>query len=121
MRGREHLEPRRPDGGLGEPGDSALGVLMERLASIEHAVTGKLTTIEQAVCRLLEDKGVEKEWYSTAELAEAMQVSVYTVTERWCNAGRIECEKDPDTRKWRISGNEFRRLVKGGALKPKSR
>ena len=121
MRGREHLEPRRPEGGLGEPGDSALGVLMERLASIEHSVTDKLTTIEQVVCRLLEDKGVEKEWYSTTELAEAMKVSVYTVTERWCNAGRIDCEKEPSTGKWRIPGHEFRRLVKGGALRPRTK
>ena len=53
--------------------------------------------------------------------AEAMNVSVYTVAERWCNADRIECEKDPETAKWRIPGSEFRRLVKGGPLKPKDK
>src|SRR5262249_7947837 len=116
-----HLELRRPEGGLGEPGDSALGVLLERLASIEHAVTDRLTTIEEVMYRLLENKGAEKEWDSTAELAEAMKGSVYTVTERWWNAGRIDCEKDPATGKWRIPGEEYRRLVRGGPLKPKSR
>lgn len=59
-----------------------------------------------------------KEWYSTSELAEAMGVSVYTVSVRWCNAQRIESEKDPITGKWRIPGHEFQRLVKGGSLQP---
>jgi hypothetical protein len=45
----------------------------------------------------------------------------YTVRERWCNEGRIECEKDPANGKWRIPGHEFRRLVGGGALKAKQR
>jgi hypothetical protein len=123
MRGREHPEPRRPDGGLGEPGDPAFGVLMERLASIEHAVTDRLTTIEQAVHRLVEDKEeeVRKEWYSTGELAEAMGVTTFTVSERWCNQGRIVCEKDPDSGRWLIPGAEYRRLVKGGALRPKNK
>jgi hypothetical protein len=47
--------------------------------------------------------------------------SQYTIQERWCNDGRIECEKDPESGKWRIPGGEYRRLVGGGALKPKPR
>jgi hypothetical protein len=93
-----------------------IGALMafgERLAAIEQTVAD--------MHRLLQHQAVEKEWYSTTELAEAMGMSVYTVTERWCHAGRIECEKDPATGKWRIPGHEFRRLVKGGPLKPKGK
>ncbi len=119
MRGRNQIDPQRRDCDLDQPSDSVLGVLMERLATFEHAVTDRLTTIEQAVHRLLQGKETEKEWYSTSELAEAMDVSVYTIAERWCNGGRIECSKDPDTGKWRIPGEEFRRLVKGGQLKPR--
>lgn len=60
-----------------------------------------------------------KEWYSTEELATAMKKSPFTVREHWCNAGRIECEKDPETGKWRIPGKEYSRLVNGGGLRPK--
>src|SRR5687767_11517311 len=82
-----------------------------RLEAIEEAVG--------AIRRLVGDRAVEKERYTTSDLAEALNVSQYTVTERWCNAGRIEAEKDPDTGKWHIPAREFDRLVKGGGLKPK--
>ena len=55
-----------------------------------------------------------KEWYTTAEVATLMQVTRHTVQERWCNQGRIECEKDPSTGKWRIPGHEYDRLRRGG-------
>ena len=71
----------------------------------------------RAVRALVEAQKIEKEWYSTAELAQAMHVSGYTVQERWCNRGRIECEKNPHNGKWRIPGHEFRRLVGGGELR----
>jgi predicted site-specific integrase-resolvase len=48
-------------------------------------------------------------------VAAALDVSQYTVQARWCNAGRIECEKDPDTRKWRIPAREYARLTRGGS------
>ena len=63
----------------------------------------------------------DKEWYSTTELADALGKSQFTIQERWCNERRIECEKDPDSNKWRIPGHEYRRLIGGGALKPKQR
>ena len=84
----------------------------------------RLTVVEQkmeAIYSLLTSQKVEKEWYSTSELAEALDKSQYTIQERWCNDGRIECEKDPESGKWRIPGPEYRRLVGGGALKPKRR
>ena len=82
----------------------------------------RLTSVEQkmeAIYSLLTSQKVEKEWYTTTELAEALDKSQYTIQERWCNDGRIECEKDPESGKWRIPGHEYRRLVGGGALKPK--
>lgn len=69
---------------------------------------------------MLANQRVEKEWYTTTELAEAMGMSQYTVQERWCNQGRIECEKAPDSGKWRIPGAEYRRLITGGVLHSRS-
>ena len=81
------------------------------------ALDKKLSEIHQVVL----SQRVQKEWYTTNELAEALDKSHFTIQERWCNDGRIECEKDPTSGKWRIPGQEYRRLVGGGALKPKRR
>jgi hypothetical protein len=91
----------------------AVLLLGQQVASLDK----KLAEIHQVVLA----QKVEKEWYTTSELAEALGKSQYTVQERWCNEGRIECEKDPENGKWRIPGCEFRRLVGGGALKPRRR
>ena len=88
-------------------------MLGQRIAALEE----KVGEIHQVVMA----QRVQKEWYTTGELAEALGKSRFTVQDRWCNEGRIECEKDPDSGKWRIPGQEFRRLVGGGALKPKRR
>jgi hypothetical protein len=86
-------------------------VLGQQVAALDK----KLTDIHQTVMA----QRVDKEWYTTGELAEALGKSQYTIQERWCNDRRIECEKDPESGKWRIPGTEYRRLVGGGALKPK--
>ena len=91
----------------------AVLLLGQRLSVLESTVTD----IHQVVTA----NRVEKEWYTTTELAEALGKSQYTIQERWANCGRIECEKDPETGKWRIPGREFRRLVGGGGLLPKRR
>lgn len=62
-----------------------------------------------------------KDWYSTEELAAALGKARWTIQEKWCNAGRIECQKDHATGKWRIPGHEFTRLVNGGLPHPKKR
>ncbi len=59
-----------------------------------------------------------KDWYTTEEVAAALDKKAFTVREHWCNRGRIECEKD-ENGKWRIPGHEYRRLVNGGGLNPK--
>ena len=91
----------------------ALLSLGQRLASLEE----KVVDIHQVVL----SQRTEKEWYSTSELAEALGKSQYTIQERWCNEARIACEKNFESGKWRIPGHEYRRLVGGGALKPKRR
>jgi len=87
--------------------------LSQRLANVERVLA--------EIHSLVMDQRVQKEWYTTTELAEAMGKSQYTVQERWCNEGRIDCEKDPETGKWRIPGQEFRRLMSGGALMPRQK
>lgn len=84
----------------------------------------RLSVVEKSVAeihQLVSASSVQKEWYTTNELAEALGKSQYTVQERWCNDGRIECEKDADSGKWRIPGSEYRRLLGGGALLSKRR
>jgi hypothetical protein len=116
MRGRKQVEVPGPDRGASRGCDAVLTALMgfgQQLSSIIQVVT--------EMHQLLEHQAVQKEWYTTTELADALGVTQYTVQERYCNAGRIECEKDPDTGKWRVPGREFQRLVRGGGLKPKGK
>jgi len=89
----------------------AVLLLGQRVAALDE----KLTEVHQTIPA----QRVEKDWYTTGELADALDKSQYTIQERWCNDGRIECEKDPESGKWRIPGTEYRRIVGGGALKPK--
>ena len=91
----------------------AILVLGQRLAVIEHA----MGEVKEVLCA----QRIEKDWYTTNELAQALHKSHFTIQERSCNDGRIECQKDPNSGKWRIPGHEYRRLVNGGTLKPKQR
>jgi hypothetical protein len=95
------------------PVEGALLALDRRLAGLEQVVG--------EVRDALGHQAVEKEWYSTGELAQALGVSVYTVTARWCHEGRIAAKKDPVTGKWRVPASEYRRLVAGGSLRPATR
>lgn len=81
--------------------------------------------LEKQLANLLRVNGptqtpVTKKWYTTAELASAMGVTVYTVTARWCAEDRIEAVKDRQTGKWKIPRREYARLVQGGGLRPKA-
>ena len=95
---------------MSEPLFETLLGLSQRLNAVETT----LNKIEQ----LLSSQRLQKEWYSTTELAEALGKSQFTVTVRYCAEGRIVCEKD-EAGKWRIPGHEYRRLVEGGALRSK--
>jgi hypothetical protein len=88
-----------------------LALLAQRMGNLEE----RLTLVSQGIG----DHQLLKEWYSTSELAELVKKSDFTVREKWCNQGRIACEKDPDSGKWRIPGDEVRRLQNGGALLPR--
>jgi len=96
---------------------------MPGLSQAEAMILQSLSALERQVAdmsgRLEEMKDASKaasvkDWYTTGELAQAMGVTGHTVRERWCNQGRIECEKHPGTGKWRIPGHEFERLRRGG-------
>jgi DNA-binding transcriptional ArsR family regulator len=77
-------------------------------------------TILAEVRRLLAAER-RKEWYTVDELAEAMGKKPFTVREKWCNSGRIECQKDPYSGKWRIPAAEYDRLTAGGGIRAKER
>ena len=74
----------------------------------------EMQALQESVLRIQ----YQKDWYSTSEVADLMKVTRHTVQERWCNQGRIECEKDSQTGKWRIPGSEYDRLRKGGRPLP---
>lgn len=95
----------------GEPVVAAPSPDADRLAALEKAIG--------EVRQIVTGQHFEKAWYTTTELAEILGRSQFTVQERWCNDGRIECEKDPDSGKWRIPGHEVQRLRDGGLLRPK--
>jgi len=86
-------------------------MVADRLAALERTVA--------EVRQIVTGQHTEKAWYTTGELAEMLGRSQFTIQERWCNDGRIECEKDPDTGKWRIPGHEVERLRLGGGLRPR--
>jgi hypothetical protein len=105
-------------------GEQSAAPALDAVFQLLLLVSQRLATLEKKVDEIhsvIMDQRIQKEWYSTAELAEAMGKSQYTIQEHWCNDGRIDCEKDSDSGKWRISGEEYRRLVGGGALRAKPR
>jgi DNA-directed RNA polymerase specialized sigma24 family protein len=87
------------------------------LSNLQHLedLKEELSDLRESV----ESLTVQKDFYSTRELAQIMGVTQHTVQVRWCAEGRIECEKDPQTGHWRIPGSEYDRLRKGG--KPDAR
>jgi hypothetical protein len=104
-------------GAVGQAGEPVVAArspdaIADRLAALERTVT--------EVRQIVTGQHTDKAWYTTGELADMLGRSQFTVQERWCNDGRIECHKDPDTGKWRIPGHEVQRLRTGGGLRPKS-
>ena len=86
--------------------------ILHSLAMLEDRLTQLSSQIEQLSTKIEERQ--TKDWYSTAEVAELMGVTQHTVRERWCNQGRIICEKEQASGKWRIPGHEYERLRQGG-------
>lgn len=82
-------------------------------------VNSLLLSVQQAyevIAECLSTFNLDQEWYSPSEVAGLLGKSDYTIRERWCNGGRIECEKNVDTGKWQIPGHEVSRLLAGGQL-----
>jgi excisionase family DNA binding protein len=72
------------------------------------AVLDRLQRIETALSTLLEQRTV-KERYATAEVAEILGKSDYTVRE-WCRKGQIPAEKTANGRGWIVSHETLIRL-----------
>lgn len=103
------------------------GVQTEGLAGLKTGVDeclNRLIGIEELLHDIRSSMGQvgnQKEWYTTPEVAELLGKKQYTIQERWCNQGRIVCEKDEASGKWRIPAGEVKRLLAGGGLLPKKR
>ena len=89
-----------------------LGDVQERLSPLAHLPKLKddVAELREAVDAMT----VQKDWYTTSEVARMIGTSVHTVRVRWCAEGRIACSKDPTTGHWRIPGEEYERLRRGG-------
>ena len=87
--------------------DAGYPELIERLQRIEAALSD------------LANRKLEKEWYTTAEIAEQLGKAEFTVRE-WCRLGRIHAEKRPYGRgcsqEWMVSHEEVRRIRNEGLL-----
>lgn len=78
------------------------------------AILDRLERIEEALGQLLRQKPA-KEWYTTAEVAEIVGKSDYTVRE-YCRKGQIKAEKAANGRGWLVSHVEVERLRNYGPL-----
>lgn len=78
----------------------------------------RLSRIEELLNRLVSQRTV-KDWYSTAEVAELLNRSDWTVR-NWCRLGRVRAEKTGFGRgtseEWRISHEELMRIQNHGLL-----
>jgi hypothetical protein len=88
------------------------------LASRIHALDQRLERIEAAL-HLLVQQRAEKDWYSTAELAELLGKAEFTVRE-WCRLGRVNARKREcgrgQSQEWVISHAELERIKNEGLL-----
>jgi len=90
----------------------AESMILQNLAAIQQQLAAVIHQLREI--REVSVTATVKECYTTTEVAQMMDVTGHTVRERWCNQGRIQCEKDPSTGKWRIPGSEYERLRLGG-------
>ena len=82
----------------------------------------RLDTRLGEVLKLLLDQKTIKDWYTTAEAAEALGKAEFTVRE-WCRHGRVNAAKRRSGRgkycSWVISHEELQRLRREGLLPAK--
>jgi hypothetical protein len=89
----------------------------ERIERTEAALA--TLSRQQAALAALVRRQASKEFYSTAEAAEALGKAEFTVRE-WCRHGRVRAEKKGSGRgkhqAWVISHDELRRYQREGLL-----
>lgn len=61
---------------------------------------------------------LDKEWYSTEEVAALMDRAPWTVRE-WCRHGRVKAVKRSGTDRWVFHRSELDRLMNHGLLPPR--
>jgi transposase len=84
----------------------------------ESEILQRLDRIEIALQRLITQRTV-KDYYTTAEIAEFLGKSEFTVRE-WCRNGRVNAEKRAcgrgATQEWIVSAAELERIRNEGLL-----
>lgn len=84
----------------------------------QHDVLNRLYQIELKLDMLVQHRTV-KDWYSTADVAQLLRKSEYTVRE-WCRHRRLNAEKQFSGRgphsSWVISHEELQRYHREGLL-----
>lgn len=98
------MDYRRSPGPTQGPIDTdELSRIAERLEALER----KLDAIKVGQ--------LDKDWYSTEEVAALMDRAPWTVRE-WCRNGRIRAKKRSGTDRWVVSRQELDRLMNEGLL-----
>jgi hypothetical protein len=73
----------------------------------------------EATLKMLVQRQVVRDWYSTDEVAEILGKARFTIRE-WCRLGRVRCRKKNSGRgkhqSWVISDEELRRIQREGLL-----
>ena len=84
----------------------------------DHDLLEQLSRIETKLDSIL-IQGVEKDFYSTSELAAIVGRAEFTVRQ-WCRLRRIKAQKRPcgrgPSKEWMISHSELNRLRSEGLL-----
>jgi len=77
-------------------------------------IVNRLEKIETLLSELIQQK-TQKDWYSTADLAQLTGRAEFTVRE-WCRLSRITAKKETNGRKheWRVSHEEVQRILNHG-------
>jgi len=100
-------QPAKPSTPTGAAAPADLAAVLSRLDERLAAIEGRLEAIRLG--------RLDKDWYSTEEVAALMDRAPWTVRE-WCRLGRVRAEKRPGTDRWVISRTELERLLNGGLL-----
>ena len=88
-------------------------MLGQRVASLDE----KLTDVHQTIMA----QQVQKEWYTTGELADASARANTPFRNGGATMAESNVKKTPNRENGGFPAHEYRRLVGGGALKPKRR